>query len=1326
MSIQSHTASETHFPASLRHLPAKALWLALLLVTFGAMVLPASAQTISANLSGYVNDPDGAVIPDSTVVLTNQANKTDKRTAKSNSAGYFSFSSVPAGTYQLQVQHQGFSSFVETGIQLHPADNISLTNVKLAIGEVQTVVSVSASQGIDLNQGEKSVLITADDIKHLPVEGRDVTELIKTLPGFAMTAQGNAADNQGPNLQTVGGQTQNYTANGISAEGVQIISDGVNITDPGNGSGTDQVINMDNVAEVKVQTSNFGADSAKGPIVINAVGKSGGTDYHGSLYVYGRTYQLNDQDWFSKFDGDAKPQDRQIYPGANFGGPVKIPGTDFNRNKRWTFFLGGEDYVQRNVYAYGTAQTATINALVPTCEMRGLVATGSFATNCSPLKPGPGVLPPYPADFSDAALTQYFGIDPAAPYAANQTNCNINGPLQLYINICQIPSGLYPYVNGTSRQAAGTSGATGSIANGMLAVNQLDPSTFALINALMPLPNETTRSYASGAATTSGAAADSLANYKHINLENQDSYQARIRTDYAFSDNDKIYLTYNYQFTENTNPQSTYYSPQDAFGEINTPGGVVSGDHAHVASLNYTKVFTPSLTNEFYAGANYNIGNVGPGNLGANLASTIGYQLGSIYPTRQYPEFDDYGFNGLPLGIFPDFSTPIFQHKFVPNGGDNLTKTVKTHTIKVGFYIERAQINETNLNAVSQGQIQNYYDGPNTGSGTLSEPGPSSVAQNLNTQGNYLASFFLGLSSAFNQYNKQTNSDLYYWTVDTYATDNWKVNKKLTLDLGFRLGHVGPWQDSHNLGLAVWNPSLYFTQTSQTIAPIESYTGISAVQTSVNVPGLATPGFTWHATNKNIPNSGAGSVFAFFSPRFGIAYDMYGNGKTFFRGGIGAYRSHDSWNDISAAASTSEGVVQSYIGGGGLGLRDISALTGAGLGAATGENGCGCDNTAFGLQSGDTEQPLTYTYSFSVDQQLTPTILFEASYQGNQASHLLTQWESGAPGDLENINAISVGTLFNPDPYTGAVEAPVSINNADAVGDYRKYPYYSQVNVIRHALYSNYNALQLSIRKTAGRFLFSSNYTWSKNMGVFGSYNSGNVIDSTNIRPNYGPLQGDRSDIWNTTFSYDTGKFTHGSRFVKGALSGYNVSGIINLQSGADVQRILNSNFNLAGEITNPTGTPATNYNDYAVSNVTYIGTPDVVLQPALLCDPRTALNRSQHQYLNVSCFTLPSYGINGPAELPYIHAPAYFDFDARVSKGFQLGEKKDIQLQLSGFNVINYANYSFSSKFPQEQTLTYNGTFGSPINEANPSAFGYAKYRFGRRVVEISLKYNF
>ncbi len=1292
-----------------RSIPLLPMWL-LFIFWAAQAILPVQAQTISASLSGFIEDQTGAIVPGAMVTLTNQASK-DKRTTKSDSSGLFNFAAVPSGTYQVQIVMTGFSSYLERDIILNPQDKRTLKEIRLQVGSVQTEITVNSTGNNMPTEGAKSALITAEDIARLPVEGRDVTELIKTLPGFAQTTQGNSANNIGPNSDTVGGQTQNYTANGVTPEGVQIISDGVNITDPGNGAGTDQVINMDNVAEVKVQTSNFGADSAKGPIVINAVGKSGGSDYHGELYVYGRTYQLNSQDWFSKSDGDAKPNDRYIYPGFNIGGPVRIPGKDFNHDKKWTFFLSAEDYVQREVYAYGSAQSATINALVPTCAMRGLGATDA-SYHCTSTGQA--------ADFSRNSLTNYLGVDPLGQTAGVQ-NCQSGGVLQNYLSICSPAQGQYPFLSGTSMTPNITPlppGATApsGISNGLLAASQLDPNTMAYMYHVIPLPNSPTLSRDG-----------SLYNYKAVNYVNDDSYQARIRSDYNFSEKSKLYFVYSFQHSDGVNPQQTYYSPQDTFGEINTPGAVVSADFAHTGSLNYTTVITPTLTNEFYLGVNYNYGVVNSLNLTQTKKSAIGYTYPGIYPTNQFPQLDDYGQDGLPLGIFPDFSTPVYQHKFVPNFGDNLTKVIKTHNIKVGTYFERSNINETNLNDVSQGQIQNYYDGPNNAAGTITEPGTGYA---LNTQGNYLASFELGLASAFNQYNFQTNSNLYYWDVDFYATDSWKVGKKLTLDYGFRLGHLGPWTDNHHLGLAVWDPKLYTAQTTPVLRQVLSYTGVAGigVETVVNVPGLVSPGFKWHGVDPTVPKSGVGSTALFFQPRFGLAYDLYGNGKTMLRGGFGAYRSHDSWNDISAAEATSEGQAQSYIGGGGLALRDIPLILkdSSSLANPTGQNGCGCLNTSFGLQQGDTDQPLTYTYSFSVDQQLSPSTVFEISYQGSQSTHLLTQWEQGAQGDLENIDALPVGSFFRPDPYTGSVLDPSDIVNNDVSGDYRKFPYYSQVNVIRHALYSNYNGLQASIRKTQGRLLYSVNYTWSKNMGVFGAYSTGNVIDSTNIRPNYGPLQGDRSDILNSTFAYDTGKFRYGNRLIRGLLSSYDVSGIINLQSGPNVQRVLGSNLGLSGQITNPTGAPSTLYTNYSISSANYLGTTDVVLQPALLCDPRSNIDRKAHQYMNASCFALPKFGVNGPAEIPYIHAPGYFDFDARFSRQINLHEKQSLQVQFSAFNVLNRANPSFSSKFPEEQTLQFYGTTPQGLEEAYPLQFGHANYKFGRRVSEISLKYNF
>jgi hypothetical protein len=288
--------------------------------------LPGGAQTTSASLSGTVGNQTGARIPGAAVVLVNDRSK-DKRNTVANSDGIFNFAGVASGTYSLTVTYKGFETVVEKGIQLHPGDDTTLLPIRMKVGAEEITVTVTAHDAIATN-GEVGSLITAEDIKHLATSGRDVTDLVKILPGFALqpgsVQAGGGISNTSPAESTIvagpGGSLGNYAANGAPQGGVGLISEGANVQDPGDSNATTQTINMNMVEEVKVTTSNFGADSAKGPVMINAVGKSGGDAYHGSIYLNVRTYQLNSQDWLLKNRNAPKPQDRYLYPGAHQGG----------------------------------------------------------------------------------------------------------------------------------------------------------------------------------------------------------------------------------------------------------------------------------------------------------------------------------------------------------------------------------------------------------------------------------------------------------------------------------------------------------------------------------------------------------------------------------------------------------------------------------------------------------------------------------------------------------------------------------------------------------------------------------------------------------------------------------------------------------------------------------------------------------------------------------------------------------------------------------------------------------------------------------------------
>jgi hypothetical protein len=296
-------------------------------------------------ITGTVTDSTGAVVPGAKVVLTDQSTS-DSRETVSNGEGYFTFAGVRPGTYDVKVEFQGFKNWSLSGLKMSPGDKRNITGVELAVGTSAEVVTVEAtgSQAAVVDSGERSALLTANDIKSLSLQGRDVTELVKVLPGFNnFTGNGNLNNQSGfdPTITGIGSAVGNgYSANGTpNRGGADLISDGAHVIDPGCNCSATQTINADMVQEVKVQTSNFGADNAKGPVVIQAVGKSGSSVYHGDGYLHFRDWNLNSTDWYNGYSNAAKPKDRYWYPGGSVGGPVQLPWSQFNRGSEKKMFF---------------------------------------------------------------------------------------------------------------------------------------------------------------------------------------------------------------------------------------------------------------------------------------------------------------------------------------------------------------------------------------------------------------------------------------------------------------------------------------------------------------------------------------------------------------------------------------------------------------------------------------------------------------------------------------------------------------------------------------------------------------------------------------------------------------------------------------------------------------------------------------------------------------------------------------------------------------------------------------------------------------------------
>jgi hypothetical protein len=1238
--------------------------LSVCLILLAMLSSPAHAQVGAASLSGTVEDTTGASVPGATVTIQNTASGL-QRHLQSNSAGEFSFSAVPSGDYKVTIEHAGFKQLVRPAIHLNAGDSIALTDLQLTVGDVSQSVTVSTTTaGLPLDSGQLSSTITAGDLDRLSIVGRDATELESILPGFAIRNLGST--NAAPDFSQVQiGQPTPYASNGSPVAGITLKLDGASLTDAGNFGAA--LMNIDDafVSEVQVQTSNFGADQSNGPVIIQGVTKSGTDKYHGSVYTYARTYQLDANDWLANYNGLARPEDRYIYPGGTISGP--IPHT-----KKVTFFAGAEYDAQRNIYAYGSSGSAIIHALVPTQALRN-------------------------GDFSQAALDNFLG-----PEATN---------------------GNY----GTFNVAPTYGDDRTPLTNGNIAP-WLDPGAMALVNGTLPLPTRTQTG-------TDGF------NWDQQNLVNNNVSQFVGRVDYNITPRNIFFARYSFEKQKQGQPEVPYYSPASSsvMGGVNTPGYGVNNDvWVHSGSINYVTQFTPTLTNEMYATITSFLQSFDARDISALQKGAIDYPYNGAFANNdtQYPQLGTYTtYGGLPLGLWPDYSeNPLELKKLQPNIGDNLTKVWGKHVVKIGIFSQRTSNNQTATNPSTNGIIQNYYYGP-AGTyfadynGTYPDGSPAYGNPHFNS-GNALANFFEGQIQDWHQQNFNPYTDLYFWNTDFYAQDTWRVASNFVLTYGARISKLGAWQDAHGIGASVWIPSLYTSEYNATTNPL--------------------PGLTWHGNNPSIPNSGVGTPPVYFEPRFGFSFDVFKTGKTVIRGGAGVYRFHDSVTDVANEFALAENVRYTDLQGfGGNTLKGVSSLQ---LDPYTyGNTGPGSTetyispSTIYGLDPSDNNEPVTNNYSLSVAQQLPGRWILQISYAGNNTNSMMNNGTTQAVV-LNNVNAIPVGTLFTPtaaaainagagynacDPTGCTPQQAASLDNIynypgdKAVQKARPFPNYSQILVPRHNTFANYNGLQIVAVKQIGRLNFNVNYSYSKALGILGSaadFNWTAGMDPFNLLNNYGPLNFDRSQILNLSYSYQTGRFTD-KRVLGALINGWLISGITNLQSGPNMQTGVSASpgYYLQGNI----GQGAT---AYPVESQSILGTPDVNLQPRLTCNPAKGL--VAHQYLNPNCFALPSIGTNGQYIEPYAHGPGFFNTDLTLEKTFHIGGTRTLRLRYAAFNFINHPLNSFGTGYASQTTLQLSDTSpnGTPETATyDPSeGFGSAPLKLGRRISEVSLVFSF
>jgi hypothetical protein len=1306
------------------------VWLAILAGVLLSLA-PAFAQQTTGSVTGLVQDASGAVIPHATVTLINLENKSERK-ATSSSSGNFAIASVPQGlSYQITVTMAGFEGWQSQPFPVRPGDVVGFTDVKLNVGSVSESLTVEseANQSIKpLDTPERSDVITAKDLETLAIVGRDATELIRVLPGFALISPG--LNNQAPNDAVVGingASTGSYSSNGTGSTGIATILDGVSLTDIANNAGTTQTVNAEMVSEVKVTSSTFSAEFAHGPTVINAVTKAGSTQYHGSAYLYARDTALNANDWYNNFVGVSRPDGRYFYPGGTLGGPLWIPGTRFHKNNDKLFFFTGFEYINQ------LFSPQTLGAWVPTMAERN-------------------------GDFSVASLNaQLCGARPDG--LAN-------------------PNAIQPLCNGENYLPTGA-----TVNNGNL-MGQGNASGIALMNWL-PLPNADPFTNVSGY------------NYVKEVLQQQNGSIFHVRADYSLNDNNKFYATYGLQKQITQDPVAFGYAPQ---ASTLFPGQVTSGDISNIFSLTYTRVFGSSVTNEFNAAYslisdpgnegnpaavgrfsinNYNCNDQtmrDAGTCGTNGKGNFNY-LGEYKNAGDYsvPALADYNNLGYPNVLMPGgfYNNQVHVKKAVPDVQDAVTWFKGNNSIKLGVYYEKGIFNGlADPGAFPQGRYtfnpqNNYFDY----SGQVGQAAQFTGCENPNPAGNgrnsgaaYLgacinpnALMYLGYADSFQQTNFSPIVDMQYTTFSGFFNDSWKVAKNVTLQLGARIEHLGPWVDRHNNGLAVFSPKLYNSQCNGRVCG------------SLNDPGI-----TWHGIDSTVQNSVNNPAFVYLSPRVGAAWNVYGSGDTFLRGGFGIYRHQEEFNPYALAAATAQGYKTTF---------QQQQLTFDSIDRQSPINPT--DFNVYTITPNDTVRPIYYEYNVAVSQRVKLPLgggkkmdsLVEIAYVGNTSKNL-GSYNSQASGynEASDINIIPAGFFFNnpAGQISNLTNGPSAVApSPDSIGSlttaqtdfFRSYPFYQHIYALKHNFYSNYNSLQVSWNNSRGPVQFGANYTFSKNLATAASYNN-QIPDPLNLRNEYNPTPYDRSHVFNIHYLIDFGKRYHGDhRLLAQSLNGWQISGISTAQSGPPLASLTGENFGFGygqiqpvqvyssqqesktAEATCSTtyGIPGDRNGDhFCVTNVNpvvWLGTPDYLLMPTLNCDPGT--NLKPKQFVNPTCFSIPAPGgaAAGPTALssnptgqgqfrpPYIHGPAFVKHDLTVLKNFQIHDRQNLQLRLAAFNVLNNAQTSFNQNDSSNLQLAFQGaTVGKPltVNNLTHRDFGLANIKYGYRLLEVSAKFSF
>ena len=541
------------------------------------------------------------------------------------------------------------------------------------------------------------------------------------------------------------------------------------------------------------------------------------------------------------------------------------------------------------------------------------------------------------------------------------------------------------------------------------------------------------------------------------------------------------------------------------------------------------------------------------------------------------------------------------------NVSDTVTWVRGNHTFKTGLSVTRNRIDQ-NARTTYAGQVD-FNTGGNT-----------------RTSNNSFADALIG---NFRTYSEQALDPLGFFRftqTEAFVADSWKVNRKLSLELGMRYQYGMPIYTQAN-NLANFDPSLYNPAQAVTILAngnIDTskggnrFNGLVRAGNGVPPEELARVPGGDSADVRAVPAGAPRGLYEghhYIMPRVGFAYSPFDDNKTSIRGGFGMYYDRIEGNLIFPSLSNPPYATSAQFQN-----ANLSNITGGSTTAAP--------FAQINAVNPDLDTPYTMSYSLSVQRELPYGIFAEAAYVANLGRHLIRQPDINQP-TFEQIRA-----NLPPGPNV----------NVNAL---RPFKGYTAIRMRLSDSTSNYHGMQLYAAKRKGDLLMTTSYTWSKVLTDASGFND-NPEDPFNRRFNYGPATFDRRHVFALTYTYTVKMFNRTRGFAKALLDGYEISGITRLQSGPYLT--------------------ATGTGNAAFGN----RRADCLSSDPLFPEGE----RGPNSWVSRDAFAIAPDTRRGTCGVGTILGPGSHTWDFSLRRNFGLTERFKLRFQADIFNAFNRANF--------------------------------------------------